>query len=138
MSLTSWIRCCYDSQLLCLCQDSDTPAQAAFSITGVCCKLGPLSCTCAAQVLSVTLATIKDCEEFKQQYTKYEFLWKQDLQQTLQVGLRLPKHQGGLAGSSTRDRQRVQWPATAGSCDVEGTTPGRACVTLIDLPWILA
>lgn len=39
-----------------------------------------------SQVLSVTLSTIKNCEEFKQQYNKYDFLWKQDLQQTLQVG----------------------------------------------------
>lgn len=37
------------------------------------------------QVLSVTLSTIKNCEHFKQQYNKYDFLWKQDLHQTLQV-----------------------------------------------------
>lgn len=38
------------------------------------------------QVLSITLATIKNCEDFKQQYIKYDFLWKQDLHKTLQVG----------------------------------------------------
>lgn len=37
------------------------------------------------QVLSVTLSTIKDCEEFKQQYIKFDFLWKQDLHKTLEV-----------------------------------------------------
>jgi hypothetical protein len=41
------------------------------------------------QVLSVTLSTIKNCEEFKQQYNKYDFLWKQDLHQTLQVCIAL-------------------------------------------------
>lgn len=38
-----------------------------------------------AQVLSVTLCTIKNCEEFKQQYIRYDFLWKQDLHKTLEV-----------------------------------------------------
>jgi hypothetical protein len=38
-------------------------------------------------VLSITLSTISECEAFKQQYTKYDFLWRQDLHQTLQVRL---------------------------------------------------
>lgn len=33
----------------------------------------------------MTLSTIKNCEDFKQQYIKYNFLWKQDLHQTLEV-----------------------------------------------------
>lgn len=50
------------------------------SLTRACCMRCAL-----AQVLSITLTTIGSCEAFKQQYTKYEFLWKQDLHQALQV-----------------------------------------------------
>jgi hypothetical protein len=37
------------------------------------------------QVLSITLSSIQECENFKGQYMKYDCLWKQDLNQTLQV-----------------------------------------------------
>lgn len=39
---------------------------------------------CLPQVLSITLSSIQTCEEFKGQYLKYDYLWKQDLQETLQ------------------------------------------------------
>lgn len=52
-----------------------------------------MKCTCdiyavhplaAIQVLGITLASIRSCEDFKGQYMKYDYLWKQDLNQTLQ------------------------------------------------------
>lgn len=38
-----------------------------------------------AQVLSITLSSIQTCEELKGQFVKYDYLWKQDLNQALQV-----------------------------------------------------
>lgn len=37
------------------------------------------------QVLSITLSSIQTCEDFKGQFMKYDYLWKQDLNQALQV-----------------------------------------------------
>ncbi len=36
------------------------------------------------QVLCITISSIQACEDFKGQYLKYDYLWKQDLNQTLQ------------------------------------------------------
>ncbi|KAF6251999.1 flagellar outer dynein arm heavy chain beta [Scenedesmus sp. NREL 46B-D3] len=36
------------------------------------------------QVLSITLSSIQTCEDFKGQFMKYDYLWKQDLNQALQ------------------------------------------------------
>lgn len=38
------------------------------------------------QVSSVTLANEARCEEFRQQFLRFDFLWKTDLQATLKVG----------------------------------------------------
>jgi hypothetical protein len=37
------------------------------------------------QVLSITLSSIQTCEDFKGQFMKYDYLWKQNLNQALRV-----------------------------------------------------
>jgi dynein heavy chain len=44
-----------------------------------------MQCCALLQVLSITLSSIQTCEDFKGQFMKYDYLWKQDLNQALQV-----------------------------------------------------
>jgi hypothetical protein len=48
------------------------------------CKLCNNNCCYLLQVLSITLSSIQTCEDFKGQFMKYDYLWKQDLNQALQ------------------------------------------------------
>lgn len=50
----------------------------------------------ALQVMAVTLANEARCEEFRQQFLRFDFLWKTDLNTTLKVST----NRGHTAGTS--------------------------------------
>jgi hypothetical protein len=57
--------------------------------------------------MSVTMANEARCEEFRQQFLRFDFLWKTDLQATLKVG--------GIWGAGMQASCRAPgiWPAPA-------------------------
>lgn len=54
----------------------------------------------APQVMTVTLSNEANCEEFRRQYLKFDYLWRNDLQAALQAFL---EAEGPLLPDGTRD-----------------------------------
>eukprot|EP00879_Flechtneria_rotunda_P005416 GHRR01005708.1.p1 GENE.GHRR01005708.1~~GHRR01005708.1.p1 ORF type:complete len:1495 (+),score=578.36 GHRR01005708.1:300-4784(+) len=92
------------------------------------------------KVLSITLATIKNCEEFKGQFMKYDYLWKQDLNQTLQ--LRVFKDFLEAEGTKAADGSREDPPLAKFEQQIQkykavgqqvASLPGNAVVSFIKI-----